>query len=46
MAEHKVSKSAKKLPEPPTPVKFLETFSTNLNKIRKMQNLKPKEQQN
>lgn len=36
----------KELPDPPHPVKFLETFSTNLQKLLKVQKLKPKEQQN
>jgi hypothetical protein len=46
MTERKDVKNPKRLPAPPIPVKFMETFSTNLNKLLKGQNLKPKEQQN
>ena len=46
MADRKEDKMQKELPDPPHPVKFMETFSTNMQKLLKGQKLKPKEQQN
>jgi|GEM_PF-4871638 len=46
MTDCKEDKMEKELPDPPHPVKFMETFSTNFRKLLKVQKLKPKEQQN
>ena len=46
MADCKEDKMQTELPDPPHPVKFMENFSTNLQKLLKVQKLKPKEQEN